>query len=315
MKDLPVGLDQAHLRRGLAEFGIDAVTTAYAPVGFGDYHWTVTGADGRQWFATVADLEDKPNALDGLRAAMDTAVALSDRHFVVAPLRAGSGETVVALNTRYGLSVFPFIAGKPGEFGQELPPQQRDQVLDVLAELHSAQPPRTTPHLDLNPEGRDDLDAVLKESAPWTGGPFSEPARHLLADNAGMVRARLEDFDRLADKMKRAPHVVTHGEPHPGNLILAPAGYLLVDWDTVGLAVPERDLSVLSDNPDDLKYYTVTTGRAVDGDALALYRLRWSLADVAAFTTWFRSPHERTPDTETAWQGLVSTIQVLTPAG
>jgi spectinomycin phosphotransferase len=30
--------------------------------------------------------------------------------------------------------------------------------------------------------------------------------------------------------------VVTHGEPHPGNLIQTSAGLVLIDWDTVAVA-------------------------------------------------------------------------------
>jgi aminoglycoside phosphotransferase (APT) family kinase protein len=36
--------------------------------------------------------------------------------------------------------------------------------------------------------------------------------------------------------------VITHGEPHPGNLMVTDRGPVLIGWDTVGLARPERDL-------------------------------------------------------------------------
>jgi spectinomycin phosphotransferase len=39
--------------------------------------------------------------------------------------------------------------------------------------------------------------------------------------------------------------VLTHGEPHPANLLSAGGSLLLIDWDTVGLAPPERDLSLI----------------------------------------------------------------------
>jgi aminoglycoside phosphotransferase (APT) family kinase protein len=35
---------------------------------------------------------------------------------------------------------------------------------------------------------------------------------------------------------------LTHGEPHPGNVIGTDDGWLLVDWDTAAIAQPERDL-------------------------------------------------------------------------
>ena len=36
--------------------------------------------------------------------------------------------------------------------------------------------------------------------------------------------------------------VVTHGEPHPVNVMQTDAGRVLIDWDTVAIAPPERDL-------------------------------------------------------------------------
>jgi len=35
-----------------------------------------------------------------------------------------------------------------------------------------------------------------------------------------------------------------------------------------------------------------------------LYRLRWSLDDIALFVRDFRDPHEQDEDTELAWEGL-----------
>ena len=36
--------------------------------------------------------------------------------------------------------------------------------------------------------------------------------------------------------------LLTHGEPHPGNAMLAADGWRLVDWDTALVAPLERDL-------------------------------------------------------------------------
>ncbi|RKT54903.1 spectinomycin phosphotransferase [Saccharothrix australiensis] len=300
---------------GLRAFGVTARAVTYAPVGFGDYHWAVDGGDAR-WFATVADLAHKPHGdtgpLDALRRAMDTAAALA-APFVVAPLRATGGTTVVPLDERYALSVFPYVDGEAGEFGQRLTDDGHDRVLELLADLHRAAPPATTPVAEVSFPGRRDLDAVLREpDEPWTGGPCSAPARDLLASRAEVVRARLAEFDRLAEEVRRdgGPVVVTHGEPHPGNLVLTERGPRLVDWDTVGLAVPERDLAVLPEDRSTRRYAELT-GHVPRAAALALYRLRWSLLDVAEFVAWFRAPHSASPDTETAWRGFVETLDHL----
>jgi thiamine kinase-like enzyme len=50
--------------------------------------------------------------------------------------------------------------------------------------------------------------------------------------------------------------VVTHGEPHPANVIRTPGGLKLIDWDTVQLAPAERDLwMVAGPSGDDFDRY------------------------------------------------------------
>ncbi|GAB2811409.1 thiamine kinase-like enzyme [Lentzea nigeriaca] len=105
--------------------------------------------------------------------------------------------------------------------------------------------------------------------------------------------------------------VVTHGEPHPGNLIRTTTGFYLVDWDTVGMAVPERDLSVLTDDPAELTRYRELTGHERSADALRLYRLRWYLYDLVDFVDWFREPHTDDPDTMPAWTSFRETLTAL----
>ncbi|MFD2352341.1 hypothetical protein ACFSTC_28310 [Nonomuraea ferruginea] len=47
MEDLPDGFGEADLVAALRAFGVAAEQVAYAPVGFGDYHWTVLDTGGR----------------------------------------------------------------------------------------------------------------------------------------------------------------------------------------------------------------------------------------------------------------------------
>ena len=118
---------------------------------------------------------------------------------------------------------------------------------------------------------------------------------------------------------------MTHGEPHPGNVLRGPDGRYLVDWDTVQVAPPERDLWMLAgdrldgglggggpdragggfgDDPTFLDGYTRATGRAVSPAGIALYRLWWALADIAVYVGTFRNPHHVTEDTTLAWASL-----------
>jgi spectinomycin phosphotransferase len=322
MRARPEDLDEERLRRALDEWGIVATSLAYAPVGFGDHHWIAADDTGRKWFVTVADLNlkgapDPQTALRELRRAMDTAAALrEDEHldFVVAPLRSAGRETVLRLGPRYALSVFPFVDGETGDFDRPQTPHERRAVVDLLAELHHQVAPASAPVLDLRLPMRDLLDEALDGAVSWATGPFAEPARTLLFAHTTAVRRRLKEFDRLVHDLRTsggAP-VLTHGEPHPGNLIQRDGRYLLVDWDTVGLAPPERDLWSVVESPQDLERYVEAGGRTPDASALTLYRLRWDLEELSGYVDWFRAPHERSADTEEAWHELLAAVEHLT---
>lgn len=73
-------------------------------------------------------------------------------------------------------------------------------------------------------------------------GPYGEPARTLLARHADAVERLPGQYGRLAGQAREQPgrRVLTHGEPHPGNLIETGAG-----WSrTVGQPHPSRRLTV-----------------------------------------------------------------------
>src|SRR5207249_11131329 len=93
----------------------------------------------------------------------------------------------------------------------------------------------------------------------------SEPARKLLARHASHLGQTLASFDELAREADRSgPPVITHGEPHPDNILRSASRLYLIDWDTAGLALPERDLwGVAGADSCEAGRYTELTGRRV----------------------------------------------------
>jgi len=83
----------------------------------------------------------------------------------------------------------------------------------------------------------------------------------------------------------------------------------LIDWDTVALAEPERDLWMLDDGPLALDVYIESTGHTVDQSAIEFYRLAWTMSDIASFTDMFRRPHERTDWAQRKWDGFVELLE------
>lgn len=102
----------------------------------------------------------------------------------------------------------------------------------------------------------------------------------------------------MREAAESGPVVVTHGEPHPGNILRAAGGLYLIDWDTVGLALPERDLwMVAGDDACVADRYAELTRRRASSVAVHLYRMRWSLDDISLAVRDFRGPHEQNEDT------------------
>jgi spectinomycin phosphotransferase len=327
VRDLPEGITERDVARALADgWDLAAWTLEYAPVGGGSYHWVAAGgAPGERRFVTVDDLDDKgwlgrtrPAVLAGLRAAMDAAVTLRRQPglgFVVAPEPAATGGTVLPVGDRHAVAVFPFLAGQPGDWAEPLPAPERAELITMLAALHGADPGSVRlPRFEAGISWRGDLETALGDlGQPWAGGPYAEPARELLAGAARTVRRQLEALDRWAARLASAEVVITHGEPHPGNVVHSAAGLLLIDWDTVALAPPERDLwSVATGSGEEVRRYTELTGRRVDPALLEFYRLRWALDDLSCFLRDLRAPHHRTPGTEHAWEALEITLADLT---
>jgi spectinomycin phosphotransferase len=320
---LPDEFDAAALPDVLADgWGFEVVAADYAPLGAGSYHWLVRDRTGERGFVTVDDLDhkswlgnDRDLAFDGLRCAFDTAAALRDSglSFVVAPTTARDGETVLRVAPRYALALFPFVDGQGNTFGRHESAGERATIVALLAELHqaSAYVAAVANRVGLELPGRHHLDRALSElDEPWQGGPLSEPARAALAAHAAAVAELVAVADRLAASItaRGSGWVVTHGEPHAGNVIQAGARRLLVDWDTVALAPPERDLWMVVDSAEDAAAYTAATGREVDDDAVSFFRITWDLKDLAECLGALRSPHRRNEDMQRIYGTLVSCV-------
>jgi spectinomycin phosphotransferase len=306
-------------------WGFHPVSMEYVPEGGGSHHWCALDDGGQRLFVTIDDLDDKDwlgttrdQVFDGLSSALETAKALreSGLSFVVAPIAAQDGAVVNRLGGRYSASVFPYIDGRSYPFGP-YPASLRDAAIEMIAELHRS----TSTVRDCAPRhvlgygDHRDLAALFAEpDRPWDAGPFSEPARLLLACHVSDIAELVGCFERLAQHTAAARErtVITHGEPHPANLIVVNGDPLLIDWDTAALAAPERDLAlIVAGSGPGTDRYQAATSHQVDFDVITLYQLRWYLDDLAGATRLFRRPHYENPDTKLWWEGLGPQINQL----
>ena len=292
----PEDLPEEQIRAELAaSWNFAAEALSYLPVGFGSHHWLATDAAGRQLFLTVNDLPrmlhsraDTAEAAFGrLKTAFECALSLrrdANLEFVIAPVPTVSGQVVRRLPGRYSLAACPYLTGCEPVSEGEFPAPDRPAVVRLLTELHRATP-----------------------LASRRTGRYGEPARALLVRHAAGVTALMTAYGTLADDVRSRPErsVVTHGEPDPRNVLKTPAGFVIVDWDFVRLAPPERDLWDLAETDRSvLASYTEATGTAIDSGALALFRMRYDLAEIAEYIELFAGPHDDTEDTAESWKNL-----------
>jgi spectinomycin phosphotransferase/16S rRNA (guanine(1405)-N(7))-methyltransferase len=300
-------------------WGFTAASLTYQPVGFGSHHWLATDRTGRRLFATVDDLaakrrtahETTDDVFDGLCDAFGTALALRGEaglNFVIAPLLTATGRVAARLSERYSIVVHPYVSGaEAGEDGEFTNAGDRLAVVDMLIQIHGAQAgkPRVddfvVPHLDT-------LQAMVRHTSDaWCSGPYAQRAQELLRTHARDLHALIAAYHGLARRVAAQPErmVITHGEPHAGNVIVTADGLVLVDWDTALVAPPERDLWDLGgDDAALLDHYAAATGVEIDDAALALYRLWFDLAEVGGYLSRFQAPHEDTADTRESWKEL-----------
>jgi spectinomycin phosphotransferase len=327
VRSLPDDLVSQDVGKAVAEgWRLRAASMEYLPEGGGSHHWVLTDGDGLRHFVTVDDLDGKDWLGDtrqavfgGLRRALGTAAEL--RHgagleFVAAPVPGRDGELVRRLDGRYAVSVFPFLAGHSYPFGPYPDERLRGQALELIVALHQSTPAVRGIAAVHVPgfNGRDDLEAFLLDPGrPWDGGPFSQAAHRLTAARTADLARLAAGFDHLADVTApaRADPVITHGEPHPANLMSVDGRLVLIDWDTAALAPPERDISLITADPRNIDHYQESAGRELDPAVITLYRLRWYLDDLASAIRMFRHQHRDTPDTRRWWQGLAPRLEQL----
>jgi spectinomycin phosphotransferase len=269
----------------------------HLPVGFGAYHWRVSGADAIL-FVTFDRLGDRHTA-DSLEAAYSGARTLSESglEFVLAPLETGSGRVTVPFEDG-ALSVTRWRNGKSGD--GSMSPARARQTRAMLDRLHDATPPADLPRWRplVGTDLADELDRRTADA--WDSGPYGEDAREAIRERLNDIAAWTADYHRLAAAAADRTWVPTHGEPHTRNQLATPDAVLLIDWESLKLAPRERDLRSLEETG-----YPQTGAHAA---MLELFDLEWRLDEIAQYATWFEAWHTGTESDVVAFAGLVGEL-------
>jgi hypothetical protein len=319
----PPSLSEADLEEVIEQaWGITVDSLDYRPVGFGSHHWVATDNRGFPHFVTIDELSSESRAGDEvsalglhLRRPLEAAADLRafGCRFVVAPIATRAGDPFVPFGS-YAVALYPFIEGRSFSSEESFGEADRNQVLQVIVALHGV------PITAIRPPAMDEF------SVPWleqlvhsrhhaseggSAGPHAAVAAQLLIDSEGEIRSLIAGYRALVVQYLSdpGPVVVTHGEVHPGNLMATAKGWVIVDWDTVLLAPPERDLwRLVQGGGSVLRAYADATGTAPKEWLIDLYGFRWDLAEIASFAADFRKPHEDTEDSRKALEILRTVV-------
>lgn len=282
-------------------WGVDVSELTYQRVGFGSYHWQATTAAGAVWFVTADEVEDDPQVIESIAVAGRLG-NLGYPH-VRAPEPTLDGD-VVRVVDGWWLSLWPWLDGRAGSWGDVRSDVERDEVLVALRRLHDVREIDAVPALVDRwvPDDRAALERALADLDARWDGPYGETVRAELRDGEHRARSMLATYDDLVAALAREPTelVLTHGEPHPGNVVHADGRAVLIDWDTALWSRRERDLWFLADG--DLGAYG--DDLAISDRAIEVFRLRWDLSDLGVCLVDLLDADEEDPDGEQALAGV-----------
>jgi hypothetical protein len=225
--------------------------------------------------------------------------------FIVPAIPSNSSAMVVAIESRFALSVYDWIDVQPF--------LDADGALaaNLVAQIHRASREHPVNGLreDFRIPHRDHLEAALGLlHVPWLTGPFGEPSRELLAAHGAEVRSAHRLYDHLVAVAQEinTEWCLTHGEPSGDNLVRDQEGSPhLVDWESARLAPPERDLAHVSLSAEALaSYVDVAGGPPPHADIVRLYRLWYDLAESGVYLMQFQAPHMADDNMIESWENF-----------
>ncbi|HET8559304.1 MAG TPA: hypothetical protein VFL69_02175 [Marmoricola sp.] len=305
MREAPADVTPHQVLAALREhWRLDVDDAEHLPVGFGAHHWVASSGGRRGWFVTLDGLLPR-HSPESLEAAYAGAAALASRlDFVLAclPTPAGPFTTPFAGGA---LSVVPWLDGSSG-FDGTWTDDALVATTAMLDRLHAASVVDLPVWQPLLADPATFTDGLSRSLArPWDTGPFGEVARHALDQQVGDIRDWARRYGDLAARALalRESWVPTHGEPDPGNQLVAHGHRFLVDWESLKLAPRERDLWALGQG------WESSYSSPTDPGLLELFDLEWRLDEIGCYATWFASPHSGSESDEVALQGLLDELE------
>jgi len=310
MKLDTAGIDKHHLITELSSaYGLDFIALDFLPKGESGYHYIAIRRSGGRLFVKVQDITREP----GFERGLEIAAALRDGGIdqALAALRTCEGELSLAYG-RYRVAVFPFLDGNSAY--EEAPSDaELRRAATLLAAVHES------PSLDVAGLPEERLENPFTERilralrAAETRDPVNAYQRRVsdlvLAEQTD-IRAALAVMARLKTDLVTLPleRVPTHGDPNLANFVRDGTSRLyLVDWSEPAFGPAERDLVAFTGDRFDLflrQYITTRPGVRLHERIFAFYIWRWTVQEIADYTTRILFTNTDPGEDEHAWTEL-----------
>lgn len=215
---------------------------------------------------------------------------------VLAPYPTHSGQFHASC-AEFTLSLTPFVTGVSG-WEQELTPPQWRELGRALGALHQATLPaaiaNSLPVETYTSLARAEVGTLLEKAAPSPRtDAVTREFKRLLQQQRSAIECLLSGAHELGERLRLAPppNVLCHGDIHAGNVLLFNGRLFIVDWDTLLLAPPERDLMFIGggvggcwNKPQEAEWFKTGYGPYPwNPTTLAYYRCERIVQDIAEF--------------------------------
>ena len=287
----------------IREFGGDTASRgSLGPLEFiplGEDSWSYRC--GEYWVSVRRDLGGHfPAAYESARLLRE-----SGKEFILAPLR-GKGGRVVHRVDGFPVVVFPYLErAARGDIGCPTT-SQLEVMVRKLDELHRCVLPVELPVEDFRLPFEEDLEKALRTAVSGDSdvGRMSRDLHRLIIarwDHIAEQRRQIAEMAAACSEIwrDRSPRAITHGDPGRANVLLD-GDVLILDWGGLMWSPPERDWSAISRS-----FGIALRGRA---EMLRFYQLRWTLSEIAEYTTRFVELHTGDADDQAMWQRLVEHV-------
>jgi aminoglycoside phosphotransferase (APT) family kinase protein len=293
-------------------YGLDLSSLTFVPKGEDAYAYVGQASDGARYFirAQAARRAGPLESVYAITHALHTQFGL---RAVVAPLPTRQG-TYILNHGSYVVAVFSFFQGRT-LYDQDASDADLAQAASIVAALHSSGAAQDMPSLQresfANPFEAPIRQALQAIDAPTPrSNTYQRRLLQLLAAERADLLATLEKMRRLGARARglTTDWVLTHGDPNLDNLLKDERGQLhLTDWGEVALGPPERDLFAFTGAGFEAFLWPYVRARKqvrLHPEVFAFYAYRWTVQEIADYTTRILFHSLGEVEDEHAWEEL-----------